>query len=571
MLLRTIVKLVALYHTCAASKLYSGPKRKHFTRRIHTHHFITHITYLTAVGYKTLKEFIINSTGLSILSFRRNPVGATRSDWVDHFFGSKAFFTGINPRNVTSPVDDFKNRFKLPEHAKNPECSFELLGYMRFGDISPFTTSQFRNDLIIGEAPMTILQSEVPWTCLYRAAYDTWRLTPTLAIPIAFYCPVPKGTSCKELREMNKTISSNIVGHLKMEVENVTWTGEFSSALPPPDFEDEDDAYGNKVPTRHGRNRKRPTTCLVIPYESTEKHKKTVNGAMIYEWIRYYARLGFTVLVYDKNGANREAIYHSEYSAQRNKLGYQWFGNVFYHPYTVFGLLSNKSAHVTYDNSHYIPANVRTLLHLDDDKTATLTYCRFEANSLFGNDYVIVADFDEFLYCPAAASTLMGQRAYIHNLLHSYKQQNFAQLQMRQLWVPFKTFGGNYSTATDCLTHHITNRLSILDCYAGFRDNIGDFFYGKSAHLGHTCLVTNFHYSCNTGDCTCPTTGVSTSRSALGPDDACYYLHLSTNKIDFLKQNLSESTQKRFETEQSEISMIASNPIEHTFVGTHIY
>lgn len=525
----------------------------------------------SAVGFKTLKEFTINSTGISILSFRQNLAGAVRSDWVNNLFGTKAFFTGKYPRpNITSPIDDFPNRFKIPEHAKNPECSFELLGYVMLGSIGPFTTNLFRDDLIMGEAPMQIMESAVPWTCLYRAAYDTWRINPTLAIPMAFFCPVPKGINCSQLQEMNTTSSRNVVGHISMEVQNVTWTAEFSSALHPAEHHAANEAQDKRRAGKHAHNHQRPTTCLVIPYESVEKSKKLVNGAMVYEWVRYYARLGFTVFVYDKNGANREAIYHSEYSVHRNAIGNQWLSSVFYHPYTVFGLLSKKSANLSYDNSHY-PNNIKTLIHLDDDKTATLTHCRFEANALFGNDNVIVADFDEFLFCPSAAVSLTGQRAYIHNLLHSYRQQNFGQIIMKQLWVPYKTFGGNFTTPTECLNHHVANHMSIFDCYAGYHDNIGDFFVGKSVHLGHNCLVTNFHYSCNTGDCACLSTSVSTTAAAGGPDDTCYYIHLSTNNIDFLKQNLSAATQKRFETEQSEISIIATNPSERLFIGTHIY
>lgn len=516
-----------------------------------------------------MKEFSINSTGMSIMGYKRNVVHASRSDWVNNLFGTKAFFTGKFPRkNITSPVDDFPNRFKIPEHAKNPECSFELLGYMKFGEIKPFTKSLYRDDLIMGEGSMKIMQSDVPWTCLFRAAYDTWRVSPTFSIPMAFFCPVPAGVNCSNLPEMSSDNATNVVGHISIEVQNTTWTAEFSSALHPYEHHL---AAENKKMGKQALNHNRPTTCLVIPYESVEKNKKIVNSAMVYEWIRYYARMGFTVFVYDKNGANRDAIYHSEYAASRNKLGNQWFSSVFYHPYTVFGLLSNnKSSHLTYDNSHY-PANLQTLIHLDDDKTATLTYCRFEANALFGNDNVIVADFDEFLFCPGATSTLSGQRAYIHNMLHSYRQQNFGNLVMRQLWVPYKTFGGNFTSPAECLNHHIERKIPIFDCYASHRDNIGDFFLGKAAHLGHNCLLTNFHYSCNTGDCNCPSIGWSNTMAYGGPDDQCYFIHLSTNAIDFLKQNLSEATQKRFETEQSDLSMIASNKEQRIDVGTHIY
>ena len=43
------------------------------------------------------------------------------------------------------------------------------------------------------------------------------------------------------------------------------------------------------------------------------------------------------------------------------------------------------------------------------DKTLTLTQCRFEARALFGIDRVLVADFDEFLYCPVVGPTASEQ------------------------------------------------------------------------------------------------------------------------------------------------------------------
>ena len=42
---------------------------------------------------------------------------------------------------------------------------------------------------------------------------------------------------------------------------------------------------------------------------------------MLLEWIRYHAQLGFKLLIYDRDGANEEHIYHSYYgAAQRIRI-----------------------------------------------------------------------------------------------------------------------------------------------------------------------------------------------------------------------------------------------------------
>ena len=43
------------------------------------------------------------------------------------------------------------------------------------------------------------------------------------------------------------------------------------------------------------------------------------------------------------------------------------------------------------------------------DKDYTYTHCRFEANSLLGITNVLVADFDEFLFCPRGKALLGSQ------------------------------------------------------------------------------------------------------------------------------------------------------------------
>ena len=211
---------------------------------------------------------------------------------------------------------------------------------------------------------------------------------------------MPQNVDCNQLPEMD--LNSKVVGHLSMTTHNTTWDAniEAGAIITPPHSKENVVGFGNFLLPQL-------TACLAITYETSQERKREVNGALIFEWVRYYATLGFKVMVYDKNGANRNSIYFDKYGLSQNQHGRDWLWGVDYHPYTVLGLLISDNANLKYDNT-----NVKhDVFFLDDDKTATLTHCRFEARTLYGSDNVLVADFDEFLYCPVAALTSAGQQS----------------------------------------------------------------------------------------------------------------------------------------------------------------
>ena len=389
------------------------------------------------------------------MSFRRNPLGTNTSEWIDKIFGSQAYIGSRTP-NMTVPLETFRSQFQLPLHAQQPLCSIELLGFVRLGTAAPFL-GNLRQTLIAGEAPLRIENSTVPWSCFYRPAFESWRRSPSLAI-IVFFCPVPEIIDCSQLQEMDT--SHKVVGHLSMTTHNTTWDANIETkaiAQPGPSNEPKV-GLGQFILAQ-------PTACLAITYVTSHERKREINGALMFEWVRYYATLGFNVMVYDKNGANRNSIFTDKYGMSQNQHGRDWLKRVDYHPYTVFGLLTGDNSNLKYDNTKFKD----DILFLDDDKTATLTHCRFEASALHASDNVLVADFDEFLYCPSAALNFASQQSYINSLMTTYRTEKVDELVFLQMWVTANLYKGKYSTLLDCLSDHVNRTASIIDCFGGFQ------------------------------------------------------------------------------------------------------
>ena len=53
--------------------------------------------------------------------------------------------------------------------------------------------------------------------------------------------------------------------------------------------------------------------------------------------------------------------------------------------------------------------NKHNLRFADNDKTDTLTWCRFDARTQYGLTDILVVDYDEFIYCPRAKASFSAQ------------------------------------------------------------------------------------------------------------------------------------------------------------------
>jgi hypothetical protein len=514
---------------------------------------------------RNLKETEINRIlDFSILSFRRNHNRTNESAWIDGVFGSKAIFyqragtSAIREKNTTSGLMNFKKAFTLPSYVSRSECSFELLGFVALNRELPFETAN-RENLIIGDAMMHISGTSSTWNCFYRPMYEVWRMNKSFW-QVFFYCPSHNNTMCTENDEMKS--GRKLDGEMLFQTHNITWKSTISLRS----------KLKHVLPTKVENNHAveinafvQPAACLALPYQSSDGAKVVTNGAIIFEWVRYHALMGFKVYVYDRGGANRRNIFNSKYGNMQKQRGMMWLANVVYRPYTVFGRLEKLGSQLTFDSSLLNDTNKEAqykLEYLDNDKTATLTQCRFEASNVHGADNVIVADFDEFLFCPSAARTFQGQQYFVGNLISKYRSHGYGQLIFLQMWAAAKLFGGKYSSPRECLIDMVEKGNSIFDCFTGYNHNAGTKFVGKSLHLGHSCPLTDFHSSCQSGDCTCPTLYGGDHRlfQTLPREERCYFIHLSTNAKDYKYHLFDNDTRAVFEEETSELAQILQNP-----------
>jgi hypothetical protein len=494
----------------------------------------------------------------SILSFRRNVMGTNKSDWIDGIFGSKAIFyertgSAFVEKNVTLSRNNFENFFQLPSYVSRSECSFELLGYVALNRAPPFEMHN-RGSLIIGDAKMSLTGSSSTWNCFYRPMYETWRNNRSFW-QIFFYCPAHDNTMCTSNSEMKP--GQNLDGDMVFQIQNTMWKSVIflKSKLRhgrPKKVEGEENTVVQKITYNQ------PAACLAIPYESSDRAKVITNGAMIFEWVRYHALMGFKVYVFDKGGANRKRIFNSNYGKMQKQRDMSWVSNVVYRPYTVYGRLETLNSQLTFDSSFLNDtdrAMQRRLEYLDNDKTATLTKCRFDASSVHGADNVIVADFDEFLFCPGAATTFAGQEYFVSNLISKYRSQGYGELVFVQMWAAAKLYGGKYTSPRDCLIDMVRKGETIFNCFTGYKHNAGVKFVGKTLHLGHICPLTDFHTSCQSGDCTCPSLygGENPYLLELPVEERCYLIHLSTNIKDYKYHVFDNETRTEFERESSEL------------------
>lgn len=77
---------------------------------------------------------------------------------------------------------------------------------------------------------------------------------------------------------------------------------------------------------------------------------------------------------------------------------------------------------------------------------------------------MIVADFDEFLFCPKAEATPKAQELHIKRVVENFTQEGFDQLTFPQVVV------ANTTTSTrDCVVENTKSNISIFNCFAAFR------------------------------------------------------------------------------------------------------
>jgi hypothetical protein len=489
----------------------------------------------------------VKKSDLSITSFVFNPINqSTVPSWLDQVLGSSAVFFGVDQVAVENglPADEtaikqahkvISSKLTLPESAYNPVCSIELLGYIHIETQWPIAgKSRFQNPMF-GHARLIVADRNLTqMECYYRVMFENSRIETFYSAPIywatVFYCPILDQKLCQHFdrqRENRMVVSFHM---------SKTWSASFTAVTYP------------RAPRE--KSNSDMGICLSIPYTSTDTRKQKPNAAILQEWVKYYLKLGFKVMVYDREGK------HSQHIQVIRKFDHKLMdNNLFYYNHTIRQLLDPQGQAYLYDNNeeqgHY--QNVVSSLHLNDkmvraeiqriDKMLTSTHCRFEMKALLGIEDVIVADFDEFLYCPSVSATAMDQASAVRQAIGTMRQHNVTQIEISQRMVMNKTI-----STRDCMIDHLNRGLSVLLCYAPYK-YIATLHSIKSFHLGHHCPLTGYHQACSSDngrafDCLC--------KSELITD--CEFIHLSTKfrhfedrRFDYLydeeaKRNMTRET-----------------------------
>lgn len=72
---------------------------------------------------------------------------------------------------------------------------------------------------------------------------------------------------------------------------------------------------------------------------------------MIFEFVRYYAKLGIRIIMYDRDGSNRKYIYDSAYGNAQDRHKREYLKSLTYFPYTIRGILDPNRSGIQYDNT----------------------------------------------------------------------------------------------------------------------------------------------------------------------------------------------------------------------------
>lgn len=509
------------------------------------------------------QEWYINTTALTVSSITYNP-SSKYSDWVPRLFGEHAIFhnrtfakkagASLSPEEKSDRSRIFRDHFQLPPEAILPSCSFEMMGYAMVDFDHPISHYYMNTAPSIGVGTLSFLngndkkhdqQPTDVWKCYYRAMYEysakKLLLLPVVHWPVFIYCPAPRhDQSCLNIHEwykrtmiervMEANVSSSSTENLMQRLQftdplfnnfqlyqqliqatigSMTLPARLDIHLMHGKWTTNMDLDLMNI-VRKPKSRER-AICAVIPYTATDPGRRDINDGMTFDFIRYYNRLGFKVVIYDRDGINYDNIMHGPYSQLQGDDPKRF--DLLYYNFTVLQRLIPGIAKFEADNVDSIKLS-KVVVRGDIDKRLTYTYCRTHLRQTYGIEDVLVVDFDEFLFCPRASATADGQRQYLDEYFQHMRDQGIEQLFVKQRVLVPATPSNNM---TDCLLSQVSQAAtmhaaltqssltstkrktaesvpSIFNCLAPFHYGV-KMFFDKAVHFGHACPYTSFHFS----------------------------------------------------------------------------
>ena len=528
----------------------------------------------------------LNSSSLSITSALVNH-NRKYSAWVDYLLGSKSVFwraktrtaerTNLNEEEDIS-LGDLKQGHhlmreslasRMPHSAFFASCSIEFLGFGWLeSNTKPFSIEVKHEFPSVGRGQVTFIGSEtISWPCFYRATYDNWRNADTKKTqpnfwPIFLYCFPPQVNSqatCNSLRSRAQK-GEFIVAQIELVLRLARWKARVR--IPPARWMSRFENVGEEMlrEQKHTIKKLKHATgtyaesisvvdellpvavdtsndlavCTCLPYLTSDADKVDSVNAILYEWVRYYTKMGIKVFLYDRDGIHASNLFGSAYARESyldpGTTDAAYINRYMeYYNYSILGILDQASRGRQYDNTLNVNAD---LIRFDNDHTLTLTHCRFEAKARYGIENVIAIDFDEFLHCRLGGTSSKQQSTYIRRYLARLRRQGYDQATFPQNTQANKTEG----LIKDCVADRAASSLlnsSIFDCIAPYSFAV-DTFAPKSVHLTHVCPLTTDHHASPLSprllriyDCL----GVSFNSDA----EECSMMHFTLRPSDYTK------------------------------------
>jgi hypothetical protein len=279
------------------------------------------------------------------------------------------------------------------------------------------------------------------------------------------------------------------------------------------------------------------------------------SGPLLYMFVVYYIKMGWTVIVYDRFGYHREFVEELLH----------WSG-FHYHPYTVFQLAQPDKYNDAYARSQGF--DMKTFYKMernwgykgkladtadqDQDKTKTYDFCRVEYAHL---DLILFLDADELFYCPQASKDVGSQRKYQQRIMGEYSSLGVEE--MRFVRIPYsglcppgvrpenrsKTDFTNHTST--CMQQAYESR-QLIDMFKCWSSGSAYDNFPKSGDFASKCPFHYNHWSCDGGraggrdawghakKCRCKVSLDMNNGYAFKPVlDKCHLLHFNDNKYRF--------------------------------------
>lgn len=326
---------------------------------------------------------------------------------------------------------------------------------------------------------------------------------------------------------------------------------------------------------RKPKNSDGMAVCVAIPYLSSSNDKIEINSVMMFEFIRHYSNLGFKVMIYDRLGRNYHHIFNHPYvrrflkkmkveEKEEETIGSgssayafpntDW--NFRYYNYTMLQKLGGYRFDIRYENTLGLSAAV---LYTDIDKQLTYTHCRFAVKHLYGIDDVLVADFDEFLYCPRSKGSFSSQKSFVHSYFQHMKNKGIEQLYVKQRVLVSKTMNMGHcmmrqinatkdfsitsgssriivpaTLSKDVVVNPTFGEASIFHCLSPYHYGVRTYF-DKTMLFGHHCPFTSYHYSSykRQYDCFALSYISATKRKRNYSTGGCGLVHITTRNATY--------------------------------------